>query len=166
MRGKVICLLLVCSNGSRVRKRRQFSQVMRVMMCVGEPTSLKPKLQPQFPVPVEAAEYEPCASDELLIRCGSDDLLIIVLFLEEHDESKPLHPQPYTLKPKPYDRNHPGGYYPWRTRKVDVRLPGKGNSNSHGARPVHLIITMIKWIRTSRGYYPWRVPNTYDAVPT
>ena len=26
----------------------------------------------------------------------------------------------------------------------------KGNSNSHGARPVHLIITMIKWIRTSR----------------
>jgi len=36
------------------------------------------------------------------------------------------------------------------TRKVDVRLPGKGNSNSHGARPVHLIITMIKWIQTSR----------------
>ena len=32
--------------------------------------------------------------------------------------------------------------------KVNVRLPGKGNSNSHGARPVHLIITMIKWIRT------------------
>ena len=24
------------------------------------------------------------------------------------------------------------------------------NSNSHGARPVHLIITMIKWFRTSR----------------
>ena len=36
-----------------------------------------------------------------------------------------------------------------RPRKVDVRLPGKGNSNSHGTRPVHLIITMIKWIRTS-----------------
>jgi len=35
-------------------------------------------------------------------------------------------------------------------RKVDVRLPGKGNSNSHGARPVYLIITMMKWIRTSR----------------
>jgi len=35
-------------------------------------------------------------------------------------------------------------------RKVDVRLPGKGNSNFHGARPVHLIIKMIKWIRTSR----------------
>jgi len=35
-------------------------------------------------------------------------------------------------------------------RKADVRLPGKGNSNSHGARPVHLIIMMIKWIRTSR----------------
>jgi len=36
------------------------------------------------------------------------------------------------------------------TRKVDVRLPGKGDSNSHGARPVHLIITMIKWTRTTR----------------
>ena len=35
-------------------------------------------------------------------------------------------------------------------RRVDVRLPGKGYSNSHGVRPVRLIITMIKWIRTSR----------------
>ena len=33
---------------------------------------------------------------------------------------------------------------------LDVRLPGEGNPNSFGARPVHLIITMIKWIRTSR----------------
>jgi hypothetical protein len=30
------------------------------------------------------------------------------------------------------------------SRKVDVRLPGKGNSTPHGARPVHLIISMIK----------------------
>ena len=37
-----------------------------------------------------------------------------------------------------------------RARKVDIRLPGTGNSNSHGARPVHLIITMIRWIRTGR----------------
>ena len=36
------------------------------------------------------------------------------------------------------------------SRKVDVRLPGKGNSNSRGARPVHRIIPMIKWIQTSR----------------
>ena len=35
-------------------------------------------------------------------------------------------------------------------RKVDIRLPGKENSNSHGARPVHQIITMKKWIRTSK----------------
>ena len=35
-------------------------------------------------------------------------------------------------------------------RKVDVRLPGKGNSESHGARPVHLIITILMWIRASR----------------
>ena len=31
-----------------------------------------------------------------------------------------------------------------------IRLPEKGNSSSHGARPVHQIITMIKWIRTRR----------------
>ena len=30
-----------------------------------------------------------------------------------------------------------------RRREVDVKLSGKGNSNSHGARSVHLIITMI-----------------------
>ena len=35
-------------------------------------------------------------------------------------------------------------------RGVDVGLPGNGNSDSHGARSVHLIITMIKWIRISR----------------
>jgi len=35
-------------------------------------------------------------------------------------------------------------------RKVNIRLPGKGNSDSHGARSVHRIITMITWIRTSR----------------
>ena len=31
-----------------------------------------------------------------------------------------------------------------------VRLPGRGNANSQSARPVHPIVTMIKWIRTSR----------------
>ena len=30
------------------------------------------------------------------------------------------------------------------SKKVDVGLPEKGNSKSHGARPVHSIITMIK----------------------
>jgi len=29
-------------------------------------------------------------------------------------------------------------------RKVDKRLPGKEKSNSHGARPVHIIISMMK----------------------
>ena len=37
-----------------------------------------------------------------------------------------------------------------RAGRERARLPGKGNSNSHGARPVHLIITVIKWIQTSR----------------
>ena len=36
------------------------------------------------------------------------------------------------------------------SRKVDIRLPGKGNANSHGARPVHQIISTIKWIRTGK----------------
>ena len=36
------------------------------------------------------------------------------------------------------------------TRKVDIRLPEKGSSDSHGTRPVHQIIAMIKWIRTSK----------------
>ena len=48
------------------------------------------------------------------------------------------------LEPNQLDGCKPG------TWKVDVRLPGKGNSNSHGARPVHQIVSMMKWIRTSR----------------
>jgi hypothetical protein len=35
-------------------------------------------------------------------------------------------------------------------RKVNVRLPGKGDSNSHDARSAHQIISMMKWTRTSR----------------
>jgi hypothetical protein len=34
--------------------------------------------------------------------------------------------------------------------KVYTRLPGIENSNSHGARPVCQIISMIKWIQNSR----------------
>ena len=33
---------------------------------------------------------------------------------------------------------------------VDVRLLGKGNSKSQGSRPVHQIISMIKWIGTGK----------------
>ena len=35
-------------------------------------------------------------------------------------------------------------------RKVDVRLPQRRKFNFYCASPVHLIITMIMWIRTSR----------------
>ena len=42
------------------------------------------------------------------------------------------------------------GLYMGSGRKVDVRLPEKGNSSSQGARPVHLIITVMRRIRTSR----------------
>ena len=33
---------------------------------------------------------------------------------------------------------------PARSRKVDIMLPGKEDSNSHGARPVHQIISIIE----------------------
>ena len=36
------------------------------------------------------------------------------------------------------------------SRKVYVRLTGKGDSNSHGARPVHMIVIMINWSWTRR----------------
>ena len=39
---------------------------------------------------------------------------------------------------------------PIRKSQAAALAAGKGNSDSHGARPVHLIITMIKGIRTSR----------------
>ena len=34
-------------------------------------------------------------------------------------------------------------------REIDIRLLGKGNSTSHGARPVHHIISMLKRIESS-----------------
>ena len=37
-----------------------------------------------------------------------------------------------------------------RHGKVDTRLPEKRKSKSRGARPVHKIISIIRWIRTSR----------------
>ena len=36
----------------------------------------------------------------------------------------------------------------WKLEKVDWGEPGKEDSNAHGARLVHLIMTMIMWIRT------------------
>jgi len=44
----------------------------------------------------------------------------------------------------------PGRALPQESRKVDIRLPGNRNSDSHGLRPVNQIISMITWIRTSR----------------
>ena len=50
----------------------------------------------------------------------------------------------------------PGGCVS-NARKVDVRLPGKGDLSSHGARPIRLIITMIKWIRTNKELSRWNL---------
>ena len=49
---------------------------------------------------------------------------------------------------------------------VDVRLPGKGDSSSHGARPVHLIIMMIKWIRIPACTRPRLAARPAIAPPT
>jgi len=43
-----------------------------------------------------------------------------------------------------------GGLNSVGPRKVDVTLPRKSNSNFHGARPVRLLISRRKWIRTNR----------------
>ena len=80
-----------------------------------------------------------------------------------------LNPQPSTLRPKREPeilgshRMTRGNLAIWRAapRKVKSRLPGKGNSKSHGARPVHLSITMIKWIRTSR----LSIENSLSGLP-
>ena len=56
-----------------------------------------------------------------------------------------------TAPPTPAPQKHPGSSgrcsYPAH-REVDIRLPGKGNSTSHGARSTK-IISMIQWIQTS-----------------
>ena len=43
----------------------------------------------------------------------------------------------------------PSSHVQVAARKVALRLPGTGNANSHGARPVHQIMLMIKWAPTS-----------------
>ena len=40
--------------------------------------------------------------------------------------------------------------WPLTSRKVDIRLHGKGNSKSPGARPVNKVIQSIWWTRTRR----------------
>ena len=62
------------------------------------------------------------------------------------------HANPHlTLNPETRNRRTCCGFLEYGLfRKADVRLPEKGNSRSHGARPVHLIIKMIQWFRASR----------------
>ena len=44
---------------------------------------------------------------------------------------------------------------------LDIRLLGAENSNSHGARPVHKIVSMTKWMRTSRLSIQNSLPETW-----
>ena len=47
-------------------------------------------------------------------------------------------------------RNAASAFVLCSDRQVDTRLPGNGNSNPHGQGRSSKIISMIKWIRTSR----------------
>ena len=61
------------------------------------------------------------------------------------DFGSQVHPLPTSAHTLPAGERHCSD-----PRKVDVRLPGQGNSNSYGARPVHQIVSMMRWFRTSR----------------
>jgi hypothetical protein len=93
-----------------------------------------------------ASEAAPRKPEQVRKLCHvTDSSLLLFLFLtrleltytkvyaegdaREGEEERCLHHGPQGVVPP--------------VRSVVVRLPGKGNSNSHGARPVHLIITMI-----------------------
>ena len=53
---------------------------------------------------------------------------------------------------------------PLCTNKIDIRLPGKGNSNSHGARPAHQIISMmIMWLG-GKDHNVGQYSTAHDAV--
>jgi hypothetical protein len=56
--------------------------------------------------------------------------------------------QVFDIREKP--TNGSSRNVPLPDRKVDIRLPGKGISNFHGARPAHQTISIIKWIQTRR----------------
>ena len=60
-----------------------------------------------------------------------------------------LNPQPSTLNPQPCTLN-PDDLGPPFSCAPPQRKQRTAAEDSHGARPVHLIITMIKWIQTSR----------------
>ena len=45
--------------------------------------------------------------------------------------------------------------------KVAITRTGKGNSNSHGEKPVYQIISMVKRIRTRR----WLIKNSRSDAP-
>jgi len=62
-----------------------------------------------------------------------------------------LDPRVQLQRVKVRDQNSKSPRAKWSDKiRVGQRQGSDGDSNSHGARPVHLIITMIKWIRTSR----------------
>ena len=56
---------------------------------------------------------------------------------------------------------YPGDHSPETDTKSIPHQHGQGNSNSHGARPVRQIISMTKWVRTSR----FSIKNSF-SLPT
>ena len=62
---------------------------------------------------------------------------------------------------------HPHQPSPLTSRMVDIRLPEKREFKLHGASPVHQIISVIKWIQTSRlsVYNSLSSPLTHSRKP-
>ena len=87
-----------------------------------------------------------------------------------------LHANPVQMQSRPFLKNAAGengrkgrqidrAFIPMASLYVlgllDVKLPGKGNSKSHSATPVHQIISKIKWTRTSR----LSIKNSLSTLP-
>ena len=97
-------------------------------------------------------EYDPFIESKLASRNLLEDLMYCKsghLTFENPNEQNPRTPPCGLLA------CFPGGDQRWLAFRSHFQMmcpiiPGKGNSDSHGARPVHLTITTIKWIRTSK----------------
>ena len=79
-----------------------------------------------------AAECTPLLADEIHIRPANRILRNKHPTANQHTPCSEMKIQQHTLI---NSNQHPRNEHPTSARKVDVRLPGKGNSVSHGPRP-------------------------------
>ena len=89
---------------------------------------------------------EPFHSSHLPGECGTHETVKDLAFRQKY--STPFKVLPFRSEAGELSRRQ--GLALPHSGIVSVRLPRKRNAISNGARPVHLIITTIKWIWTSR----------------